>query len=74
MKGVLGMERLSLSVSEEAPWRRPGGELLHCGSWKLCLERIWIRHLSIGTPVEPRGTWNLEGSHTMGTLKDEGGL
>jgi len=28
--------------------------------------------LSMGAPLEPRGTWNLEGSHTSGTLKDGG--
>ena len=24
------------TLSEEAPWRGPGGELLHWGHWKIC--------------------------------------
>jgi len=37
MKGPLGLERLFLSLSEEAAWRGPrgGGEILHWDPWKM---------------------------------------
>jgi len=61
------------SLSEEAPCGGPQwGELLHWGLWKIYQERLWIQaSLSIGAPLQMRGTWNLEGAYILGTLKDE---
>ena len=48
---------LSLSLSEEAPWRGPGGELLHWRPWKIRSEGLQMRaSLSVGAPMSPRGT------------------
>ena len=48
------------------------GELLHWGPWKIYKERLWIQaSLSIGAPLQMRGTWNLGGAYIPGTFKDE---
>jgi len=54
----VGMERLSLSLSlsEEAPWRGPwgGGSSFTGGPGRYVKKGSGYEHLSIGSPLEPR--------------------
>jgi hypothetical protein len=74
MKGALDVECLSLkrfSVERES-----GGGLLHCVPCKICIERLQLQaSLSIGAPLQLRGTWNLEGGSYTGDFEkmNEGG-
>jgi len=57
MKGALGMGLLSL---KKLCGGGLGGELLHWRPWKICSESLQIQaSLSIGAPIELRGTWCL---------------
>jgi hypothetical protein len=81
MKGALDVACLSLSLSLSL--KRLSGVglgggrgLLYWGSWKIRKERLRLRaSLFTGTPLRPRGTWNLEGGSYTGDFEkmNEGG-
>jgi hypothetical protein len=70
MKGALGMERLSLKRLRGVGLGVWGAPSLGTLEGMLSKARKWAS-LSAGAPLQPRGTWNLEGAHIPGTVNDE---
>jgi len=71
MKGAVGMGLLSLK--RLLGGGLGGGELLHWGPWKICSDSLWIRaSLSVGAPIEPKGTWCLGGEARIPETSKDG--
>jgi hypothetical protein len=69
-KGALGMEGLSLKRLRGGGPQGEGAPSL--GMLEDMLRKFPDTGISLrGAPFQPRRTWNQEGAHILGTLKDE---